>query len=430
MEPVTFTVGQLTHQIKEALETGFSDVWVVGEIVGYKRHSSGHLYFTLKDNDARLSAIVFRGQTRFLALPVDRVEDGLKVLCHGRLDLYEPQGAYKIIVDQMRLEGVGGLLQQLEALKKKLALEGLFEASRKKPLPLLPECIGIVTSPTSAAIQDMLTTLQRRFPISIKIYPALVQGDGAVEDICRGIARLDADPEVTLLIVGRGGGAFEDLLPFSDERVVRAVAACRKPIVSAVGHETDFPICDLAADVRAATPTAAATLVVPRKEDLEATLEHHSDRLDVAFERLLERKELRLADWIGQLESRGENRMLLAANTLSRWESRLAQQHPRVILEKAVQRAHGLDQRLKETGDRSLERLTDRLSSLGSRLDALGPRQALGRGFAIVLRKGQPGVVTSAENMAPGDELEVVLHKGRLDTLVQTVHPSKSETVT
>ncbi len=263
MENKVITVSQLTGAVKEILESGFSDIALEGEISNFKAHSSGHLYFTLKDEGAQISAVMWKYRNHLNFKPVD----GMKVIAQGSISVYPPQGKYQIDVTSMLPAGEGDLFLAYEALKKKLIAKGYFEEDIKKPLPRFPQSIGVATSPTGAAIQDVISTIRRRYKAA-KIYfrPTLVQGDGAAEDIVKAIDELSRTP-AEVLIIGRGGGSLEDLWCFNEEITIDAIYKCEKPIISAVGHETDFTLSDFAADVRAATPTAAAELVTPITAD-------------------------------------------------------------------------------------------------------------------------------------------------------------------
>ncbi len=414
------SVGQLTGQIKQVVERGFSDIWVSGEIVGLKRHSSGHVYLTLKDDEARINAVVFRNRLRFLAMTPAEMRDGLQVVCHGRLDVYPPHGAYKLLIEQMRPDGKGTLLEKLEALKKKMEAEGLLDESRKRPLPVVPRCIGIVTSPTSAAIQDMLETIQQRYPSHIRIYPASVQGEGAVTDLVRGLEVLDADDLVDVIIIGRGGGAFEDLLPFSDEAVIRAISNCRTPVVSAVGHETDFPLCDLVADRRAPTPTGAAQLVVPLLVDLRGTLDKQRDLLNVTADRMMSRFEQRLGDVAAGLDSAAERQFHRLDGRIASMRQELTQRHPAHLLERAMQRGLRLGERLDSEMARVLENRSHRLRHLEARLSGLAPTGPLKRGYALV-QTSSGKLVRSSKDVTPGDRVKVRLQEGGFDAEVREV---------
>src|SRR5947209_8274032 len=261
-----FTVSELNTAIGAVLSQGFRDLWVSGEISGMKQAASGHYYFTLKERDAQIKCVAFRSAHRYWKF---KPRDGLEVLARGRVEVYEARGEYQLQVEMLEPKGVGALQLAFEQLKKKLAAEGLFAVERKRPLPRFPRRIGIVTSPRGAAIADMIQILSRRFPgIHIRLFPALVQGEGAVDEICRGLQYFSRTGWAELVIVGRGGGSLEDLWAFNEEAVARAIAGCAVPVVSAVGHETDVTIADFVADLRAPTPSAAAELVVRPREEL------------------------------------------------------------------------------------------------------------------------------------------------------------------
>ena len=274
-ENMVFSVSQITYLIKEILETSFRSITIEGEISNWRPSAAGHIYFTLKDNNAQIKAVIFRGAAMKLNF---RPKDGDKVRCSGNLSVYAPQGNYQIIVNTMEMAGAGNILQMLEERKRKLAAEGLFDENRKKPLPLFPKTIGVVTSPTGAAIRDILNVSKRRNPgINILVLPAIVQGAEAAPTICKMIEIANFYQLCDLLIVGRGGGSLEDLLPFSEESVVRAIAASKIPTISAVGHEIDWALCDYSADRRAPTPSAAAEMAVPLLADLQQNIAAYKD---------------------------------------------------------------------------------------------------------------------------------------------------------
>jgi len=417
-DEAVLSVSQITSHIKELVETGFPDVWVSGEIVGFKRHSSGHIYFTLKDEGARLSAMIFRSRVRFLALRPEEMGDGVQLVCHGLLNLYEPHGAYKLIVDQVRPAGRGSLLHELEKLKARLASEGLFDESRKRELPFLPRTIGIVTSETSAAISDMLRIIEERFPSAVKLYPAAVQGETAAEEIVRGLRVLDGEEEVDVIIVGRGGGAFEDLLPFSDERVVRAVAACTTPVVSAVGHEIDYPLCDLAADRRAATPSAAGQMVVPDHAVLARKLAEAARQLTLLMERRLSDGEFELSDVENRLAELAERQSLQADARLSALRAGLAAAHPASRLERMCGQVESLSVSLDSAISRFLEQRSSRLQQCAGLLEQLGPTSQFKRGYSLVRRGSDGRAVRSYLDVELGEKLEIILGEGRLESEV------------
>lgn len=271
-ERKVYTVAEISFAVKDLLESSFPDVWVTGEISNFRAAASGHYYFTLKDAAAQLRAVCFRNQARYLKF---KPQDGLSVIARGRLSVYETRGEYQLYVEFLEPAGLGALQFAFEQLKQKLAAEGLFDLVRKKPLPVLPRAIGIVTSPSGAAVRDILRVIQRRFPnMNVFLYPAAVQGAGAAAEIVEGIEYFNQNPIADVLIVGRGGGSLEDLWPFNEEAVARAISASKIPIISAVGHETDFTIADFVADLRAATPSAAAELAVHRRQDFLAEIEN------------------------------------------------------------------------------------------------------------------------------------------------------------
>ena len=289
-ENMIFSVSQITDLIKEILETSFRNIIIEGEISNWRPSAAGHIYFTLKDNNAQIKAVIFRGAAMKLNF---RPKDGDKVRCTGNLSVYAPQGNYQIIVNTMEIAGAGNILQMLEERKRKLAAEGLFDESRKKKLPQFPRTIGVVTSPTGAAIRDILNVSKRRNPgINITVLPAIVQGELAAPTICKMIEIANFYQLCDILIVGRGGGSLEDLLPFSEESVVRAVAQSEIPVISAVGHEIDWALCDFAADYRAPTPSAAAEMAVPLLSDIHQKLYDYKEDLYSEISRKL--KEARL----------------------------------------------------------------------------------------------------------------------------------------
>lgn len=366
-----FTVSELTLAIGGLLEEEFADIWVAGEISGAKRAASGHYYFTLKDAEAQLQCACFRNVARTLRF---KPQDGVAVLARGRVDVYPPRGSYQLLVEALEPRGYGALQLAFEQLKKKLAAEGLFDESRKRTLPPLPRRIGIVTSPTGAAIQDMIQILSRRSPgIHIRLYPALVQGEGSVEAVVEGISHFGASGWADLVIVGRGGGSLEDLWTFNEEPVVRAIAASPVPVVSAVGHETDFTIADFVADLRAPTPSAAAELVVPERAQL-------LERITAARRKMEQSVRLRLERAKIELHQKGIER---ATGVLRRGIGR------------SLQRVDEFDYRLRGTVRERLDRERRALQALGVRLRERDLRLVL----AEVRRRVEKAEAAVAENM-------------------------------
>jgi len=368
MQGVTLTVTQLNDYVRRSLASDpiLQQITLRGEISNFKMYSSGHWYFTLKDEQSHIDCALFRQYTYGVRF---RPQDGMKVLVSGSAGLYVQGGKYQFYADGMQQDGMGELYQRFLALKEKLTREGLFDAARKRPLPLLPRKIGIVTSASGAVLHDIRTVAGRRFPgIPLVLRPAQVQGDGAARDIANGIRQVSAVSGVDVIIVGRGGGSMEDLWAFNEEIVARAVAACPVPVISAVGHETDTTLCDYAADMRAPTPSAAAELAVPEREKLLAGIEE------------LQQRGLRAA--------RAET--MRSAQALQDLLLRLQACQPLHHVRQMAQQAAFLQQRLREAGRNQLQMLAQRTDALCGKLYAVGPRQALARGYVIALKRGLP----------------------------------------
>jgi exodeoxyribonuclease VII large subunit len=433
-----YTVAELNTAIRRILDREFQDVWVAGEISGTKLAASGHYYFTLKERDAQLRCVCFRSTNRYLKF---KPQDGVAVVARGRIDVFEARGEYQLLVEFLEPQGHGALQFAFEQLKKKLALEGLFDAVRKRPLPRFPRRIGIVTSPRGAVISDMLHILERRFPgLHIRLFPARVQGEGAADDVCQGLEFFSWSRWPELVIVARGGGSLEDLWTFNEEVVARAIAACPVPVVSAIGHETDVTIADFVADLRAPTPSAAAELVVPTREELLARVEN--------FRRhLVQAARYRLAMARRQLDQRGIQRtMSVFERSLGRCMQRVDEQeyrlreHVRSVIE-ARHRSHRfLEARLRDFDPRprfardrrrlesaqasisqavrlDLARRASRAQALAVKLSQLSPLRILERGYAIVTNPS--GEILKASRQAPVDSaIHVRLGDGSLDAKV------------
>ena len=387
------TVTELTRHIKGALEAAFPPLWIEGEISDFSAASSGHLYFTLKDENTQVRAVMFRRDAgRLPFLPAD----GMQVLLSARLTVYEARGNYQLIVDDMEPRGLGAIRQALDQLRQALEAEGLFAPDRKQPLPAYPACIGVVTSPTGAAVRDILKVLRDMdAPARVLIAPALVQGREAPGSLVQALADLTVFGGVDVIIIGRGGGSFEDLLAFSDERVVRAVADCPIPVVSAVGHETDVVLMDLVADARAATPSAAAELVTQGRDDLLAGLGYYGTRLSSAA---------RLA--VGQ-----------AREQLTVVGSRLV--HPRYILDQGRMRLDDLSFRLVSHTRARLQTSRSEVKHLAGLLNSLGPQAVLDRGYAVV-QKMDGTVVRDPQQVEKGERLDIRVAEGRLKVKVES----------
>lgn len=441
--PPAVSVGELTRRIKGTLEDRFRVVWVEGEMGKVTAHQSGHVYFTLKDSEARIDGVVWRTTAwRMRYQPVE----GHRVLARGCLTVHPPRGAYSLVVDLFLPAGAGDMQAAFEQLKRKLQAEGLFDPARKKPIPFLPRAVGVVTSATGAARHDIETVLHRRAPqIPIVLYPAQVQGEGAAADVARGIAELDWDPRVDVIIVGRGGGSAEDLWTFNEEDVARAIAACRTPVISAVGHESDVTIADLVADLRAATPSEAAEKAVPNRSDLLYTLDGLTERLGRAVERRVEQSRFRLerlerrarvdlafkdrATRLDRLATRLERALRRQldgeAVTLRRLEATLRDRHPARRIALARRKSDELTARLARAGEATVGAAGLRLQLLAAKLEALSPLAGLGRGFSVT-RLGE-AVVRDAAQVAAGDEVEILLLRGRLRARVTEAIPHEGD---
>ncbi len=438
---VVLTVSQLNREVRELLETGLPMLWVEGELSNLSRPASGHWYFSLKDARAQIRCAMFRPRNRLVRF---RPENGTQVMVRGRISLYEPRGDYQLIVDSMEEAGDGALRREFEALKARLQADGLFDAARKRELPTLPRRIGVITSPSGAAIRDVLQVLRRRFPaIRILIYPVPVQGQGAGQQIADMIRLADARHEVEALLLTRGGGSLEDLWAFNEEVVARAIAECRLPLVSAVGHETDTSIADFVADRRAPTPSAAAELLSPdgaamtgRLEQfglrlarqMRGRLQHHGDRLHSLRRRLsrqhpgrrLRDHGQRLDELDSRLRAAWTRTRQLQDLRLAQLDQRLRQQHPARRLRAAQQQLGHLEHQLLTAHGRDLERRRQQLAALARALDAVSPLATVSRGYAI-LQRSDGSVVRDAGAVTRGERLSARLARGRIGCRVEDI---------
>jgi exodeoxyribonuclease VII large subunit len=443
-----YTVSELTDSIRLLLEKEYPSVWIQGEISNLRSAPSGHQYFTLKDDAAQIRAVMFRLQSRFLKF---RLEDGLRVIAWGRVSVYSARGEYQLIVDTMEPAGLGSLMLAFEQLRNRLAEEGLFDAERKRTIPPLPRTVGIVTSATGAAVQDMIRIIRRRLPgTNILLSPASVQGDRAPDEIVRALRRLCETGDVDVIIVGRGGGSIEDLWAFNDERVVRAVSSCPIPIVSAVGHETDFTLTDFAADLRASTPSAAAEMVVLDKRTLQEAIAHLAGVLTNGMHKALDRRRALFREMVSRMQDPRrhiqDRRMRL--DELSMRMARVMRKR----IEDLQERTQALTERLRpehlrrvlmERKDMSLELLTrlerrgraavrderTALESLAGRLDALSPLGVLSRGYSITFRQATHEVISDARTVDLGEEVQVRLWRGELQCKVTGLQREDETTV-
>jgi len=444
-ERKVFSVSELTSEIKGLLEGGFPILWVEGEISNFTGAHSGHFYYTLKDSGAQISCVMFRNQARLLPFAP---REGMQVQCRGRLNVYEPRGAYQLVAEWMEERGEGRLRELYEKLKAKLEDEGIFNDSHKKNLPPLPRCIALVTSPHGAAVQDMIRVIHRRNPhIKLIVYPTLVQGDGAAAQIINALETADAREEVDLIIVGRGGGSIEDLWAFNDEALARAIYNCDKPVISAVGHEVDFTIADFVADKRAATPSVAGELAVPEYAALCRELSDKMSALRQAMRHNLTEKRLQLKNVSYALRSPetalADKRLqidslwyrLLAAEKLQleqshralhRASSSLALLNPAAFSMLTRGRLAELSRRIEMAQQRILSQSKEGLVALASRLDALSPLAVMERGYSLALDE-QYRVVRDAATLSIGQKLLVRMHRGEAVTRVESVTHEREE---
>ncbi|HSW69849.1 MAG TPA: exodeoxyribonuclease VII large subunit [Gammaproteobacteria bacterium] len=389
-----YTVSRLNREARFILEGSFPLLWIEGEISGFKAHSSGHWYFCLKDNTAQVRSAMFRLQNRFLGfIP----KDGMHVVIKARVSLYEGRGEYQLIAEHMEEMGEGKLRQEFERLKKRLAAAGFFDEAHKKTLPEFPESIGVITSPTGAAIKDILSVLKRRYAFApVFIYPTLVQGETAPVNIVEAIQQANRRKECDILILARGGGSLEDLWCFNDERVAEAIFHSDLPIVSAIGHEIDFTIADFVADLRAATPTAAAELITPDRQDLLAML----NRYEKNFERLLKQK------------------FSYFKQHLAWSKKHLLQQHPKRKLAEQTQRLDFFEMMLHSAIKKTLQEKKQTLAHFAAKLNILSPLATLERGFSITMRVKDHTILQNASDVSPGEKIYIQLRKGNLECTV------------
>ena len=444
-ETKVFTVSELTRQIKQTLEDEVGRVWVEGEISNYKVYGSGHAYFNLKDEKAQLSAVLFAG-SRAGAAPALCLADGQRVRAYGEITVFENRGQYQLIVRKIEAAGVGALMRRFEELKGKLQAEGLFDSARKRPLPRLPQRIGIVTSPTGAVIHDMLNVLGRRFPnLQIRLAPVKVQGAGAAEEIAGAVALFNracgpgsAWP-ADVLIVGRGGGSLEDLWAFNEEPVARAVAGSAIPVISAVGHEVDFSLCDFAADLRAPTPSAAAELVIAPKAEFEAEVTRYARALRQALQQRAAELRSRLAaarsaaflrqpeqvtERLAQRVDAAAMRLDHAVRQRAQGERRRAEQAFGRLLLLRERRARQVEarvvldeRRLTQAGLSQVDRLRTRVAGLERQLGLLNPLAVLERGYSLT-RTAEGFLVRSVKDVAAGAVLVTQVKDGKIESVV------------
>ncbi len=436
--PRIYTVSQLTADIKFLLEENFPFVWIGGEISNFRVPSSGHFYFTLKDEHAQISAVMFRGQNRSMKfVPAD----GMRVTGLGRISLYEPRGTYQIILEYLEPKGVGELQIAFEQLKARLEAEGLFDPSRKKAIPFLPQKISVITSPSGAVIHDILTVTGRRFPdIPIEIVPAKVQGQGAEEEICAGLRLLNERKDTDVIILARGGGSLEDFHAFNSEAVARAIFASEIPLISGVGHETDFTIADFVADLRAPTPSAAAELAVPLKSDLVRQCRTLSRALQENFfeyirnqrrmladfnrrlihpQRKLQDFRLRLDDCTQRLIRLTNRFLILRREQFAMRKQMLTLRNPLKKIPDLKEKISILKKNMLQYARMTVNQKSGHLREITARLHSLNPSAVLKRGYSIALRIPDRKIVRDASSVRQGQELELLVAKGKIRCRVE-----------
>jgi exodeoxyribonuclease VII large subunit len=440
-----YGVSELNAAVQSLFEDKFRAIWVEGEISNCRPATSGHFYFSLKDANSQLKCALFKGNARFVKF---KPQDGMKVLARGNLEVYEARGEYQLIVESLEPQGVGALQIAFEQLKKKLAAEGLFAQERKRPLPNLPRRVGIITSTGGAVIRDILQILERRFPgLHIRVYPALVQGEGAIDQICAGLLHFSNRPWADVVILARGGGSLEDLWTFNEEAVARAIRASTVPVVSAIGHETDFTIADFVADLRAPTPSAAAELIICTKESLlelvnaqnakmlqalryrlamcaRALHERGIDRAATVMHRAITRRSQRI-DELDFIMRRALHTVLdTRAKRLLNANRSLQSNDLRLKLANGRHKGQALHEHMRRTMQDRLWQSRRRYESLDLHLRQLSPLAVLTRGYAIV-QNPQGDVLRSASETGPGEDLSVLLSRGKLNV---TVNRTREET--
>lgn len=442
----SITVSELNRQARQLLEQGIARIWVEGEVSNLARPASGHVYFTLKDTSAQLRCAWFRQRQRG---PTIQLKNGDKMLALGKVGIYEVRGEYQLVVERVEAAGEGELRRRFELLKKKLRAEGLFDEARKRSLPELPRRIGMITSPSGAAVRDMLSILNRRFPmVPVIIYPSAVQGDAAAGELVSALTIAAARSECDVLIVSRGGGSMEDLWPFNEEIVARAISDSPIPVISAVGHEVDFTIADFVADLRAPTPSGAAELVVPDQDEWHRMLQAKAARIAALSRRYVENT-AQLLDWldkrltqsspaaiVGRQKAWLRNlRQVMAAAVrhdlmkraadVERIRSRLLQQSPALRVRDRVARLNALHQRLKVAGRDQLQQRKSQLKVIARGLNSVSPLATLDRGYAMVTDPASGRVVSDASQVSVGDKISARLASGTVDATVTKSHTDR-----
>ncbi len=443
------SITELTRYIKRKFDMDgkLQDVWLRGELSNVKHHSRGHMYFTVKDQNSRINSVMFAGNNRFLKF---RPEEGMKVLIRGEVSVYEPHGQYQLYVKEMQPDGIGNLFLAFEELKKKLEKEGLFAPERKKKIPATPKRIGVITSPTGAAVRDVLTTIKRRFPIAkVTVMPVLVQGPNAAPSISRAIDFANEQGNWDVLIVGRGGGSIEELWAFNEEIVARSIFHSIIPIISAVGHETDFTIADFVADIRAATPTAAAEMAVPHIDELQERVTQRQLRLTRAITehvkrlrnqlahhqksyafryplQLVKQKEQDLDRIMERLQKTSSRTFDRKAEQIDQLKSRLERNHPERRFNLSKDKHQVLIRMLKKEMRNILDHNSSDFQNKIGKLNALSPLSIMERGYSLAYDQGTENLIKSVKQVQPGDQVTVRLKDGKLDCQVWGLEESEN----
>lgn len=421
-----YTVSEVTRLVKQELENAFPLLWVEGEVSNFHRHHSGHLYFTLKDERSQLHAVMFRSEAQRVPFVM---EDGLQVICKGRINVYEPRGEYQILVEVAEPRGKGALQLAFEQLKEKLKKEGLFDPEAKKKLPLLPKKVGVVTSPRGAAIVDILRTLERRFArLHVLIYPVKVQGEGAAEEIVEGIDYLGNLSDIDVIIIGRGGGSIEDLWAFNEEKVARAIFRCPIPVISAVGHEIDFTIADFVADLRASTPSVAAEIVVEKEksfleriENLEKRMSHNlkyfmqerkQDVLSLIHHKAFQNFKIKLLN----LEQKIDDLDMRAWNTIKNMRQKISENKSRTVL---------LEEKMCNSLRATLQNFQGKWEKLVAELHSLSPLNIMKKGYSLCWRNGGQYLIRKIEEVPVEEEVTVSFYKGEFTCQVNKIDGEK-----
>lgn len=434
------TVSQLTALVRGVIEENFDHIWVEGEVSNLATPGSGHLYFTLKDSAATIRCVMFKGAAKALKF---RLQDGMRIIMRGRITVYDQRGEYQILAEYLEPQGLGALQLAFQQLKERLAKEGLFRSELKKTIPMLPKTVGVVTSPTGAAVHDILNVIGRRHgSLHVLIYPVRVQGEGAAADIAEAIRDMNRLAEADVIIVGRGGGSLEDLWAFNEEVVARAIFASKIPVISAVGHEVDITIADLAADLRAPTPSAAAELVSGARDELLERVHQLEKRLSQGMQRLLDAADSRLEirkvslkdpknlierfmqridDLDGRLEGAILGSLEDSAVTVEKQELRLSQSSPRDTVEQLGRELQRLEHNLSSCIRQRIVSSETALAVSSGRLDALSPLAILARGYTVALKLPEKKNVRSVSTIAADDKIELVFHDGKAVCTVNNI---------